>query len=91
MTGGMNGVGVMVAVSVTEGVFVMEGTSVMVGERVIVGLSVMLGVTVIVGEGGQYRYATGSPYRYKMKANPNNNKAIRIVNKPALSRWRRIR
>jgi hypothetical protein len=91
ITGGMNGVGVMVAVSVTEGVLVREGTSVIVGERVIVGLSVMLGVTVMVGEGGKYRYATGSPYRYKTNATPRNNNEISIVNNPARSRWRRIR
>ena len=51
----------MVAVSVMEGVSVMVGTSVMVGERVMVGTSVMVGVSVIVGDGGKYRYATGSP------------------------------
>ena len=61
MTGGMNGVGVMVAVSVIEGVSVMVGTSVIVGDRVIVGTSVMVGVSVMVGEGGKYRKATGSP------------------------------
>lgn len=53
ITGGMNGVGVIVAVSVTEGVFVIVGLRVMVGERVMVGLSVMEGVMVIVGEGGK--------------------------------------
>lgn len=53
MTGGINGVGVIVAVSVTEGVFVMEGMGEIVGERVIVGLSVTDGVIVIVGEGGK--------------------------------------
>ena len=61
ITGGINGVGVMVAVSVIEGVSVIVGTSVMVGERVMVGTSVMVGVSVIVGDGGKYRYATGSP------------------------------
>lgn len=55
MTGGMNGVGVIVAVSVVEGVLVIVGLSVMVGERVMVGLSVMVGVKVIVGDGGKYR------------------------------------
>ena len=61
ITGGINGVGVIVAVSVVEGVFVIVGLSVIVGESVIVGLSVMEGVTVIVGDGGKYRYETGSP------------------------------
>ena len=61
ITGGINGVGVMVAVSVTEGVFVRLGMGEIVGERVIVGLRVIEGVTVIVGDGGKYRYATGSP------------------------------
>lgn len=55
ITGGMNGVGVMVAVSVVEGVLVMVGLSVIVGESVIVGLSVMVGDKVIVGDGGKYR------------------------------------
>ena len=55
ITGGMNGVGVIVAVSVVEGVLVMVGLSVIVGERVMVGLKVILGVSVIVGEGGKYR------------------------------------
>ena len=82
----MNGVGVMVAVSVVEGVLVMVGLRVIVGERVIVGLSVMLGVSVTVGEGGKYWYATGSPYRYKTTAKPKNNNEIKIVNSPARSR-----
>ena len=61
ITGGINGVGVIVAVSVTEGVFVMDGMGEIVGESVIDGLRVRDGVMVIVGEGGKYRYATGSP------------------------------
>ncbi len=51
---GMNGVGVMVGVSVVDGVFVMVGLSVIVGESVMVGLSVIVGVNVTVGEGGKY-------------------------------------
>jgi hypothetical protein len=54
ITGGMKGVGVIVAVSVVEGVFVIVGLRVIVGESVIVGLNVMLGVNVMVGEGGKY-------------------------------------
>ena len=53
IAGGMNGVGVIVGVSVTAGVYVIVGESVMVGDRVIVGESVIVGVNEAVGEGGK--------------------------------------
>ncbi len=53
IAGGINGVGVIVGVSLTDGVFVIVGESVMVGDNVIVGESVIEGVIVIVGEGGK--------------------------------------
>jgi len=53
IAGGINGVTVMVAVSVTAGVKVIVGLRVMVGESVIVGLRVVVGVSVIVGDGGK--------------------------------------
>ena len=61
----------MVGVSVTEGVSVMVGVNVIVGDKVMVGIVVIVGVKVMVGEGGKYRYATGSPNR------PNQTEKIR--------------
>ena len=63
--------GVIVGVSVMEGVSVMVGVNVMVGDNVMVGIVVIVGVRVMVGEGGKYRYATGSPKR------PNQIEKIR--------------
>ena len=48
----MNGVGVMVAVSVVDGVLVMVGLRVMVGESVMVGLRVVDGVSVTCPHNG---------------------------------------
>jgi len=55
ITGGMNGVGVIVGVSVTDGVSVMVGDNVIVGESVMVGDNVIVGESVMVGDGGKYR------------------------------------
>jgi len=82
----MNGVGVMVGVSVIEGVSVIVGMSVIVGESVIVGTRVMVGVSVIVGDGGKYRYATGSPKNESQTPHERTRIATRSVIHPPLSR-----
>ena len=86
MAGGMNGVGVMVGVSVVDGVSVMVGGSVIEGVNVMVGVSVMVGDNVIVGEGGKYRYATGSPNLNNRTAKPINTSDPNMTKIPPLSR-----
>lgn len=88
---GMNGVGVTVGVSVVEGVLVMVGESVIVGESVMVGESVIVGVSDDVGDGGKYRYATGSPYFASPMPAASNNNPKPSVYHPPFSRWRLIR
>ena len=73
----------MVGVSVTDGVSVIVGVSVMVGDKVMVGMSVMVGVSEGVGEGGKYRYATGSPKRNSQPTNRNKSIPAANMRQPA--------